>query len=703
MRVRSRRATERYALTFTLATALALGWSAIGCRKGRPPRDLAVVSQGSATESLVTGAAGASVLPIGPKSPHVEWRYTYRYGFAGMPRALPDGTLYAGTLDGQLLAFAPDGSAKWTADVGNEVVGAPAVASDGSIYVGTTDGYLVALDPDGNMRWRYFTVGRVSGPPVVAADGVIYFGSDDGCLYAMNPDGTEKWSHRFGDPGEYGGFEVGPVSIGDNGALRVYAGGRWVLPARCQTWEGDQTPSEPLMRLPDGDAVWSQARSHDAPDACFSTVLVRRRPDGTTVWERRIPNSLARPLVSARGVMWSLDGYGGIRAFDADGTEVTPPQPEGPERSVAAAAMTLDSDGALYAVCRDCTIRRHDPEGKPDWTLQVTGPRDNYLEAAHMVLGRDSRIYVTRVDGVAYAVGETPHGDPADDGVPPGSPVVQQGDYSYYRLDIGRILRDLNAERFRDGSYYLPDLGKRGDWAAPAVPALVNMTRWADHWLRKDAVEVLGRLGPVAAEAGPILARAIPGATDDLYRNELIEAAVRTGAPAVDLVPALLPLIEPQADGRTHSREVAIEALGQLGGAAAPAVPKLVEISFGEEPRNSADEARKALVAIGRPSVAPLAQLLDTCDRSTSRDIYITLGKIGEPALDVLARALDSADPKTRQQAAAGLGCTACDGAMAALEKRELVEQDPMALAGIRGALAEVRRKRGDGTRPAGG
>jgi len=698
MRARSRRATERYALTFVLALALGLEWSAIGCRKGRPPRDLAVVSQGSAAESLVAGPPGESVLPIGPKTPHVEWRYTYRYGFVGLPRAMPDGTLYAGTQDGQLLAFGHDGTVKWQADVGNQVVGAPAVASDGSIYVGTTDGYLVALDPDGNMRWRYFTVGRVSGPPVIAADGVVYFGSDDGCLYAMNPDGTEKWSHRFGDPGKYG-FEVGQVEVASDGTLRVFGGALYALDrAGAVLWYRDDVSRGPMVALPDGDTIIAETRVHETDDGCFSTMLTRVGGDGSIVWQHRLAQEFAQLAVFSTDCVWVLDPGGGASAFHLNGdTVVAPPAPRRYHDTLVV-YTTADGEGTRYAVCKDGALRSFDPGGSPQWAIQVTGKPANYHDGATMVLGPDGRVYVTRWDGVAYVVGDKACGDPADEGFPPESPVLREGDHSYSRGGIGEAVRAVEAGGRTTRGPEVERLGSRGEWAAPAVPALIKMLGMDKPETRCYAVTALASLGPVAADARPHLIELLGVETHPQALHALLQAVGEMRPLASEAVPALVRLLESQSSGGDQTRQEAIDCLGKLGGAAAPAVPKLVEIGFAEEPRNIADGARKALVAIGRPSVAPLAKLLDASDRETSRGVCTTLGKIGEPALDVLVRALNNADPETRQYAIAALRCITCDGAIAALEKRERAEDDPLTLARIRGALEATRPKPGAGT-----
>ena len=82
--------------------------------------------------------------------------------------------------------------------VGSALTGAPAVAPDGSIYLGSTDRSLYAFASDGTFKWSFPTGGLIDTcSPAIADDGTIYFGSNDGLLYALRPDGTRRWSRNF--------------------------------------------------------------------------------------------------------------------------------------------------------------------------------------------------------------------------------------------------------------------------------------------------------------------------------------------------------------------------------------------------------------------------------------------------------------------------------------------------------------------------
>jgi len=59
------------------------------------------------------------------------------------------------------------------------------VGSDGTIYAGTGNGFLIAINPDGTLKWRYDTGGSsIECSPAIGSDGTIYFHSNSNKFYA---------------------------------------------------------------------------------------------------------------------------------------------------------------------------------------------------------------------------------------------------------------------------------------------------------------------------------------------------------------------------------------------------------------------------------------------------------------------------------------------------------------------------------------
>ena len=86
------------------------------------------------------------------------------------------------------------GTEAWSFEAGGQFLSSTAIGADGTLYAGSGDGQLYAIRPDGSERWSFETGGSVLSSPAIGFDGTIYVGSNDGRLYAVNPDGTEKWS-----------------------------------------------------------------------------------------------------------------------------------------------------------------------------------------------------------------------------------------------------------------------------------------------------------------------------------------------------------------------------------------------------------------------------------------------------------------------------------------------------------------------------
>lgn len=108
-----------------------------------------------------------------------------------------DGTIYVGTTAGELVAATEDGP-KWSARTNDTRGSSPAIGQDGTIYVGSTDHHLHAVRPDGSARWSLDLGAEVHGSPAVGGDGTIYIGTADGVLHAITADGASRWKATVG-------------------------------------------------------------------------------------------------------------------------------------------------------------------------------------------------------------------------------------------------------------------------------------------------------------------------------------------------------------------------------------------------------------------------------------------------------------------------------------------------------------------------
>ncbi|HEX5689547.1 MAG TPA: PQQ-binding-like beta-propeller repeat protein, partial [Roseiflexaceae bacterium] len=108
-------------------------------------------------------------------------------------------TLYTGTSNDQLDAYAADDGHKlWSAPLGDDP-GDPAIGGDGTVYVGVANGELHAIAPDGSPRWKYNADGFVRAAPLAASD-AIYGATDAGVAFALDMAGKQRWRVELGAP-----------------------------------------------------------------------------------------------------------------------------------------------------------------------------------------------------------------------------------------------------------------------------------------------------------------------------------------------------------------------------------------------------------------------------------------------------------------------------------------------------------------------
>lgn len=125
-----------------------------------------------------------------------SWHYADSGPIVGRP-ALHQGTLYAGSKSGALLAVSTDGTLMWRTELPAPVWASPRVGSDGTIYVGAFDGQFRAFDSDGKVVWVFKAGGAIRGAAALQGD-ALYFGADDGFVYAIDRDGNEAWRTHTG-------------------------------------------------------------------------------------------------------------------------------------------------------------------------------------------------------------------------------------------------------------------------------------------------------------------------------------------------------------------------------------------------------------------------------------------------------------------------------------------------------------------------
>jgi HEAT repeat protein len=158
-----------------------------------------------------------------------------------------------------------------------------------------------------------------------------------------------------------------------------------------------------------------------------------------------------------------------------------------------------------------------------------------------------------------------------------------------------------------------------------------------DYVVRQDAALELGRMGPRARPAVPLLIECLESEPWSL-KGRAARALGRIGDPrAVDSLRRLL------KDERDDLRASAAKALGDLGNVALPAVPDLIitasNESYDQYPA-SIGAASKALRKIGPPAIPLLMEALE--DDYTLGAAGLALGGMGPEVIPYLETALSS-------------------------------------------------------------
>lgn len=170
------------------------------------------------------------------------------------------------------------GTVLWETALTGGRVKALALGGDGSIYV-SGGGPLVALAPNGKVRWT--ADGFDSSPVALGADGTIHYVSDR--LYALRPNGEVAYSVDLG-PVNPTAPVLGPLGV------YVSAGSRLVVANEAGIVRETEIPSlsfdglstldlEPPTIADDGTALVSTGRSFAFEPTGASLYAVR--PDGT--------------------------------------------------------------------------------------------------------------------------------------------------------------------------------------------------------------------------------------------------------------------------------------------------------------------------------------------------------------------------------------------------------------------------------------
>jgi HEAT repeat protein len=231
--------------------------------------------------------------------------------------------------------------------------------------------------------------------------------------------------------------------------------------------------------------------------------------------------------------------------------------------------------------------------------------------------------------------------------------------------DVPDLVQELRADDRWVRAEAALALGRIGEPAVAALPALRRAVQGVDKWVRIRAAAALHKIDPQDKAALTALVRELHDPSPGI-RRAAAESVGELGADADAAVPAL---DRATRDTDPGARGAAVEALGRVG--SAKAVPALLAALQDHQVRFVAVNALGALGADARAASPALIHLLHGTDSDLRWCAALALVRINVGSQDVtIARAtaplfiaaLKSKDPKTRWQA---MWCLSLQGAKA--------------------------------------
>ena len=358
-----------------------------------PPR-IAWTAQGGDAGHTGRGMAGSNAT-----GGSALWSFEGSSRYWSAPVIGPDGTLYLGTEDGDVLALDPSGRRLWDFHTGYEIFYSPALGVNGTVIVANEAGRLVAMGHDGDLMWDLPLGGPLSSP-AVGPGGVVYVGDRSGALYAVNPWGTIRWRLGTGQ-GALSTPAVGPdgTVLFTTRSLMLYcvdSSGRFVwaspLPRSDDSWS-QPIPSWPCVG-PDGNVLVS-----------VGGAIVALDHEGKANWSLLDQSKdFSEPTVGPDGTVYVCTYGGELIALAPGGTIkwrfTSSDKIEAPPATAADGRVLFCSHNITYAMNAD---------GSLAWRLPIWSERHSMFIydncPAGVVVGPNGTVYTTYFGSGIQAIG----------------------------------------------------------------------------------------------------------------------------------------------------------------------------------------------------------------------------------------------------------------------------------------------------------
>jgi outer membrane protein assembly factor BamB len=345
-------------------------------------------------------------------NPYIEkWRYFSKNGFEMGPVIAEDGTIYAGTGWGVMIAINPDGTKKWEYKTDNIFLGsyAPAIGEDGTVYFGAWDTGLYAINPNGTLKWRFGSGGIIAVSPAIGEDGTIYCGHVNGDIFAMNPNGTRKWRYKTGDS------VYGTPTIGNDGTIYCSSNDNYLYalyPNGTLKWRFNRGQPSGRTSIADDGTVYNVG--------AWDNYLYALYPDnGTVKWKCNIKVN-SNPSIDSNGTIY-IGGDEKLYAVYPNGTKKWTFD-LGNEMWTPGTAPAISADGTIYVgACHGSvaggSIIAVNPDGTERWRKRIC---DEWVHLSPCI-AEDGTVYIgSKIEwgGYIHAFGNI------ESNSPPEAPII---------------------------------------------------------------------------------------------------------------------------------------------------------------------------------------------------------------------------------------------------------------------------------------
>jgi len=270
------------------------------------------------------------------------------------------------------------------------ILSSPSFGADGTIYIGADDGNLCAYNPNGTAKWTYQTGGSISSSPAIGADGSIYFGSSDRNFYALNANGTLQWAK----PCLAMNYYLSSPTIGADGTIYITDGSKHLLafnPAGIQLWSNNSPGS-----MDGSPAIGTDGTIYIASEG---GTLNAYSANGSYKWGAYLEqaSALSSPAIGADGMIYVGAANHKLYAVSADGKL----QWSFLAGDAIQATPAIGRDGTIYCGSLDGKLNAVDKYGNWLWSVQATTKGAIYSSPA---IGADGTIYYGTDDQCLYAI-----------------------------------------------------------------------------------------------------------------------------------------------------------------------------------------------------------------------------------------------------------------------------------------------------------